>query len=81
MAPAGLHVIVDTHVKRLAGRLGLSEESNPDKIEQDLMPLFPRKDWTLLGHLLIDHGRKTCPSRKPKCGECVLADICPSAAY
>ncbi len=72
-------VVVDTHVKRLSGRLGFSRQSSPDKIEQDLMPLFPRKDWTLLSHLLIDHGRAVCPSRKPKCGECVLADICPSA--
>lgn len=72
-------IVVDTHVKRLSGRLGFSGQSSPDKIEKDLMPLFPRKDWTLLSHLLIDHGRAVCPSRKPKCGQCVLADICPSA--
>jgi endonuclease-3 len=72
-------VVVDTHVKRLSGRLGFSSQSSPEKIEQDLMPLFPRKDWTLLSHLLIDHGRAVCPSRKPKCGQCTLADICPSA--
>jgi endonuclease-3 len=72
-------VVVDTHVKRLSTRLGFSSQSNPDRIEQDLMPLFPKKDWALLSHLLIDHGRAVCPSRKPKCGECVLADICPSA--
>jgi endonuclease-3 len=72
-------VVVDTHVKRLSGRLGFSSHTVPDKIEQDLMPLFPQKDWTLLSHLLIDHGRAVCPSRKPKCGQCTLADICPSA--
>lgn len=72
-------IVVDTHVKRLSGRLGFTGATVPDRIEQDLMPLFPRKDWTLLSHLLIDHGRAVCPSRKPKCGQCVLADICPSA--
>jgi len=72
-------IVVDTHVKRLSGRLGFSSQSSPDNIEKDLMPLFPKKDWTLLSHLLIDHGRAVCPSRKPKCGQCVLADICPSA--
>jgi endonuclease-3 len=72
-------VVVDTHVKRLSGRLGFSSQSSPEKIEQDLMPLFPRKEWTLLSHLLIDHGRAVCPSRKPKCGQCTLADICPPA--
>jgi endonuclease-3 len=49
------------------------------KVEQDLMILFPRASWTMLAHLLIRHGRRTCPARKPKCGECVLADLCPSA--
>ena len=72
-------VVVDTHVGRLAGRLGLSRTTDPVKIEQDLMPLFPREDWTLLSHLLIDHGRKICNARKPLCASCFLADICPSA--
>ena len=72
-------IVVDTHVKRLSCRLGFSSQGSPDRIEQELMPLFPRKDWTLLSHLLIDHGRAVCPSRKPKCGKCILADICPSA--
>ncbi len=72
-------IVVDTHVGRLAGRLGLSKASDPVKIEQDLMPLFPREDWTLLSHLLIDHGRKICNARKPLCATCFLADLCPSA--
>ena len=71
-------VVVDTHVGRLAGRLRLSRETDPVKVEQDLMPLFPREDWTLLSHLLIDHGRKICNARKPFCASCFLADICPS---
>ena len=71
-------VVVDTHVGRLAGRLRLSRETDPVKVEQDLMPLFPREDWTLLSHLLIDHGRKICNARKPLCASCFLADICPS---
>ncbi len=73
-------VVVDTHVGRLAGRLGLSRATDPVKIEQDLMPLFPREDWTLLSHLFIDHGRKICNARKPLCASCVLADLCPSAS-
>ena len=72
-------VVVDTHVGRLAGRLGLTRATDPVKIEQDLMPLFPRENWTLLSHLLIDHGRKTCNARKPLCASCPLADLCPSA--
>ena len=72
-------VVVDTHVGRLAGRLGLSRATDPVKIEQDLMPLFPRADWTLLSHLLIDHGRRICNARKPLCASCFLADLCPSA--
>jgi len=73
-------VVVDTHVGRLAGRLGLTRATDPVKIEQDLAPLFPREDWTLLSHLLIDHGRKICNARKPLCATCFLADLCPSAA-
>ncbi|MEO8196247.1 MAG: endonuclease III [Thermoanaerobaculia bacterium] len=72
-------VVVDTHVGRLAGRLGLSRATDPVKIEHDLMPLFPQADWTLLSHFLIDHGRKICNARKPLCASCFLAEICPSA--
>ena len=72
-------IVVDTHVKRLAARLGLSDNGNPDKIEQDLMQLVPREQWTLFGHLLIWHGRAVCQARKPKCNECVIQDLCPSA--
>jgi len=72
-------IVVDTHVGRLSLRLGLSKESDPVKVEQDLMPLFPRKDWALLAHLLIFHGRRVCDARAPKCEICVLSDICPSS--
>jgi endonuclease-3 len=72
-------VVVDTHVRRLAYRLGLSENTDPDKIEQDLMQLFPPEQWTLLGHLLINHGRAICTARNPQCKKCCLNDICPSA--
>jgi endonuclease-3 len=72
-------IVVDTHVARLSNRLGLTRETDPIKIEQDLMPLFPRKDWALLSHLLIFHGRRVCEARRPKCEICVLNDICPSS--
>jgi endonuclease-3 len=72
-------IVVDTHVARLSKRMGLTKETDPVKIERALMPLFPRSEWTMLSHLLIEHGRKVCDARKPKCGECVLADLCPSA--
>ena len=72
-------VTVDTHVTRLSGLLGLSRETDPVKIEQDLMRLYPREDWGLLSHLLIFHGRQVCIARRPKCGECVLARLCPSS--
>lgn len=72
-------IVVDTHVGRLAVRLWLTSETDPVKVEQALMPLFPREDWALLSHLLIFHGRRVCIARSPKCGDCVLADICPSA--
>ena len=72
-------IAVDTHVKRLAGRLGLSEETNPDRIERDLMALIPEKDWGLVNYLLISHGRAVCAARKPLCERCSLADLCPSA--
>ena len=72
-------VVVDTHIGRLARRLGLTREDDPVKVETALSRLFPRKSWTMLAHLLIWHGRRVCDARKPKCGECVLVDICPSA--
>ncbi len=72
-------VVVDTHVKRLSNRLGLSSEQNPEKVERDLMRIVPREDWTIFSHLLILHGRRVCKARKPDCPGCVLNDICPSA--
>ena len=71
--------VVDTHVARLSGRLGLTAETDPIRIEQDLMQLIARKDWTLVPHLFIDHGRAVCKAPKPKCEVCVLNDICPSS--
>jgi endonuclease-3 len=72
-------VTVDTHVGRLSGLLGLSREQDPVKVEQDLMKLFPQADWGLLSHLLIFHGRQVCIARRPRCGDCVLARLCPSS--
>ena len=72
-------VVVDTHVGRLATRLGLTRQTDPVKVERELMTLFPRHQWTMLAHLLIFHGRRVCDARKPRCGECTLADVCPSA--
>jgi endonuclease-3 len=72
-------VVVDTHVGRVSGRLGLTTETDPVKIEQDLMRLFPRDRWTMLAHLLIEHGRTICDARRPKCEACFLSDICPSS--
>lgn len=72
-------ITVDTHVARLATLLGLTRQTTPEKIEQDLMALVPRKDWTLLSHLLIWHGRRVCIARRPRCEVCVLNRICPSA--
>ncbi len=72
-------VVVDTHVGRLSNRLGLTRETDPVKVERDLMPLFPRQDWALLAHLLIFHGRRVCVARAPRCDRCVLSDICPSS--
>jgi endonuclease-3 len=71
-------VTVDTHVTRLANLLGLTKEADPIKIEEDLMKLVDREDWTLVSHLLIWHGRRVCIARRPKCGRCVLAKVCPS---
>ena len=72
-------IVVDTHVARLAARLGLTRETDPVRIEQALMPLFARDGWARLSHLLIWHGRRVCDARKPRCGDCSLASICPSA--
>lgn len=72
-------IAVDTHVGRLSQRLGFSKFSNPDKIEQDLMQLFDKKDWFTLAYLLIEHGRKICVAKKPKCEQCFLNTLCPSA--
>lgn len=72
-------VVVDTHVARVSFRLGLTTQTDPVKIEQDLIDLFPREQWTMLAHLLIFHGRRVCEAKNPRCGECVLADICPSS--
>ena len=72
-------ITVDTHVARLATLLGLTRQSTPEKIEQDLMALVPRKDWTLISHLLIWHGRRVCIARRPRCEVCVLNRVCPSS--
>ena len=71
-------IAVDTHVKRLTFRLGLTKNENPVKIEKDLMEITPKEEWGNLSHLLIFHGRKICQAKKPKHNECVLYDICPS---
>ena len=72
-------IVVDTHVRRLSQRLGLTRQSDPAKIERDLVRLVPRADWGRLPHLLIWHGRRVCIARSPRCLECVLADLCPSS--
>ena len=72
-------VVVDTHVGRLSKRLGLTREKNPERIERDLMQLFPTDRWTLLSHLLIFHGRAVCAARTPRCEACVLSLLCPSS--
>lgn len=73
--PSG--VVVDTHVSRLSQRLGLTDAKQPEKIEADLMALIPMKHWIMFPHWMIFHGRQVCQARKPKCGECVLSDLCP----
>jgi endonuclease-3 len=70
-------IVVDTHVTRLSKRLGLSSQTDPEKIEVDLMDKVPKRDWTLFSHLLILHGRTVCQARKPRCAECTLASLCP----
>ncbi|GAB7013530.1 endonuclease III [Halolamina salina] len=72
-------IVVDTHVQRISRRLGLTEEERPEAIEDDLLDVVPEEHWQQFTHLLIDHGRAVCTARNPDCGECVLADICPSA--
>jgi endonuclease-3 len=72
-------VAVDTHVHRLSRRLGLTEEDDPEGIELDLMRIIPRESWTHFAHLLQDHGRKICKARRPECGICPVAELCPSA--
>jgi endonuclease III len=74
-------VVVDTHVRRVSNRLGLTDHQDPEKIERDLMGVVPEEDWTVFSHLLIFHGRRVCKARKPDCPNCVLNDICPSARY
>ena len=71
-------IVVDTHVTRLSNRLGFVTDTDAVKIEHALLPLFPQERWTILSHLLIDHGRQVCDARKPRCGDCVLVDVCPS---
>lgn len=70
-------IAVDTHVKRLSGRMGFSKEKDPNKIEKDLMKIVPRKDWINFNYMLVDHGRKMCMARRPRCGKCPIARLCP----
>jgi endonuclease-3 len=72
-------IVVDTHVRRLSQRLGLTKQEDPVKIERDLMKLVPRGDWARFPHLLIWHGRRVCDARRPACEDCVLVDLCPSS--
>jgi len=72
-------VVVDTHVTRLSHRLNLTQEKTAEKIEQDLIPIVPKKDWVIFPHLIIYHGRKTCKARNPQCAECVVEKNCPSS--
>ena len=70
-------IVVDTHVRRLSNRMGLTTLQDPVKIEFDLQKIIPQKEWTNFSHLLIWHGRKTCIARKPKCDVCCISDVCP----
>ena len=72
-------IVVDTHVRRLSQRLGLTKQEDPVKIERDLIRLVPREDWGRFPHLLIWHGRRVCIARMPRCAECVISDLCPSS--
>ena len=73
-------IVVDTHVKRISNRLKFTNKTDPEKIEQDLIKIVPRKKWTMFSHLLIHHGRDLCPARTPKCEICPVRSLCPSAA-
>jgi len=70
-------IAVDTHVRRLSQRLGFTKNDDPLKIEQDLMKIIPKSNWFIISYLLIEHGRKICDARKPKCSVCVISDLCP----
>lgn len=70
-------VVVDTHVGRLSRRMGLSQESDPVKVERDLMNQLPRKEWVLFSHRMIHHGRAVCKARRPLCDDCGIRDVCP----
>ena len=72
-------IVVDTHVRRLSQRLGLTRQENPVKIERDLQKVVPRADWARFPHLLIWHGRRVCDARRPRCEDCVLEDLCPAS--
>ena len=72
-------IVVDTHVARITGLLGLTRQTDPEKIEQDLMHIVPKHRWTLFPHLLIHHGRAVCIARRPRCDACPVADLCPAA--
>jgi endonuclease III len=72
-------IVVDTHVRRLSQRLGLTDNDDPKKIERDLMEILPKGDWGIISYLLIDHGRRVCQARRPNHNKCVLRSICPSA--
>src|SRR5213596_3648736 len=72
-------VVVDTHVQRLTGLLGLAKQTDPVKIEQELIEIVPRDDWTWFSHTLIQHGRAVCIARRPRCADCVLNRLCPSS--
>jgi endonuclease-3 len=72
-------VVVDTHVGRISRRLGFTARKDPEKVERDLIKVIPQPDWIDYAYLLIDHGRAICKARRPKCGACFLADLCPSA--
>ena len=74
-------VVVDTHVKRISYRLGLTKQKDPVKVEKDLVEILPRKEWTLFSHRLIWHGRKLCKAARPQCPACDLAPLCPSAEF
>jgi endonuclease-3 len=72
-------IVVDTHVRRLSQRLGLTRQEDPVKIERDLQRLVPRRHWGVFPHLLIWHGRRVCLARAPRCPDCVLVDLCPAS--